>query len=804
MTGFSSDLRFGLRALAANAVFVVLAVLCLGIGIGASTMTFTLANDALRKPLGSIDRDGLVEVWERHQSAPNQWWPLAPGRLEDWKTAAGEQAELGAFRDESFVVGPSGEGARIEGAAATGNLFHLLGVAPILGRGLGPADEAPGGAPVVVLGETYWRTELQADRGVVGRSLLIDGAPHTVVGVVPALLGVGMPRTVRLARLWVPLRADSQSASRTDRSWHAIARLDDGVSAESFAARLDAAAGDLAAAHPEDAGWSPSVTRLGDSSIASSRTALLLSMGAAWLVLLVATANLANLTLAYALRRRHEFGIRAAIGASPWRLARQLLCESFAVAALGAALGVLLARLGLDLVVRGYEVQTLAPVVLPIDAVSLAFTVALTFVATALFGLLPALEVARGATRVQIAESGAGTTATHGRAHLRRGLVVAQVAASLVLLVGAALLSKSFFNLLAQDGGVETQRVTSIRVESTGAVEPGDVERFANGVLGALAAIPGVEAAASANFLLPLRGGGLSSTVTLPGEQAEASAARAVRYVGVTPNFFAALGISLLRGRSFLSNGEDARVAVVSETMAKELWPDEDAIGRQFKLEADAERGWVTVVGVSRDVLTWDSSGEKPLPIAYLDLESFAARPVFFFVRHRGAAVAIGAEAITRAIDALGLPVKRIVVTPMEQVARDPFWQQRLFSLWFGIFGAAAVVLTVAGIYGVLAYLVWQRAQEMGIRMALGADRVEVLLLVLREASMAVGAGVVIGLCAAYALARTLRSLLFNVEPLDWPLFVAAAALLAAVALAASLAPAVRATHVDPKVLLKA
>jgi predicted permease len=803
MTGLPSDVRFGLRALAANPVFVVLAVLCLGIGIGASTMTFTLANDALRKPLGSIDREGLVEVWERHQSAPDQWWPLTPSHFEDFSVATGEQAELGAFRDASFVVGPSGEGARIEGAAATGNLFDLLGVAPTLGRALDPADEAPGGAPVVVLGETYWRTQLQADRGVVGRSLIIDGVAHAVVGVVPALLGVGMPRTVRLARLWVPLRARSQSASRTDRSWYAIARLGDGVSAESFAARLDAVASDLAAVHPEDAGWSTTVTRLGDSSIASSRTALLLSMGAAWLVLLVATANLANLTLAYALRRRHEFGIRAAVGASPWRLARQLLCESFTVAALGAVLGVFLARLGLDVVVRGYEAQTLAPVVLQIDATSLAFTVALTFVATALFGLLPALEVARGATRVQIAESGAGTTATHGRARLRRGLVVAQVAASLVLLVGAALLSRSFMNLLAQDGGVETQRVASIRVESTGAVEPGDVERFANGVLGALAAIPGVEAAASANVLLPLRGGGLGSKVTLPGEQAGASAARAARYVGVTPNFFDTLGISLLRGRSFSGDAEGGRVAVVSETMAKELWPNEEAIGRRFKLDADAERGWVTVVGVSRDVLTWDSSGEKPLPIAYLDLESFAVRPVFFFVRHRGT-VAIGAEAITRAIDALGLPVKRIVVTPMEQVARDPFWRQRLFSLWFGIFGSAAVVLTLAGIYGVLAYLVWQRAQEWGIRMALGADRVEVLLLVLREAGMAVGAGVVIGLGAAYALARTLRGLLFNVEPLDWPLFIATAALLTAVAMAASLAPAVRATRVDPKVLLKA
>jgi hypothetical protein len=269
----------------------------------------------------------------------------------------------------------------------------------------------------------------------------------------------------------------------------------------------------------------------------------------------------------------------------------------------------------------------------------------------------------------------------------------------------------------------------------------------------------------------------------------------------VTTNFFAALGIPLLRGQGFVGN-DRGRVAVLNEALANLLWPNEDAVGRQFRLEADAERGWITVVGVSRDVLTWDSSGAKPLPTAYLDAQSFAARPLFFFVRHRGGQ-AIGAQILSRTIDALGLPVKRIVVTPMEQVARDPFWRQRLFSLWFAIFGAAAVVLMVAGIYGVLAYFVRERAQEMGIRMALGANRIKVLFLVLREAVVLVGIGVVVGLGAAYLLARTLRSLLFGVEPLDWPLFVAALALLAAVAMAASLAPAVRAARVDPSVLLK-
>jgi predicted permease len=417
------------------------------------------------------------------------------------------------------------------------------------------------------------------------------------------------------------------------------------------------------------------------------------------------------------------------------------------------------------------------------------------------FSLWPALEVGRGGWRVQIAESGAGTTPTRGRRSLRRGLVVAQVAASLVLLVGGALLGKSFMNLLSLDGGVETQLVTSLRVESSGPSSEEEAARFTDVMLGALSGVSGVETAAATTNLLPLRGGGFRSTVTLPGDEAGAAVGRTAAYVGVTTNFFAALGIPLLRGQGFVGN-DRGRVAVLNEALANLLWPNEDAVGRQFRLEADAERGWITVVGVSRDVLTWDSSGAKPLPTAYLDAQSFAARPLFFFVRHRGGQ-AIGAQILSRTIDALGLPVKRIVVTPMEQVARDPFWRQRLFSLWFAIFGAAAVVLMVAGIYGVLAYFVRERAQEMGIRMALGANRIKVLFLVLREAVVLVGIGVVVGLGAAYLLARTLRSLLFGVEPLDWPLFVAALALLAAVAMAASLAPAVRAARVDPSVLLK-
>jgi hypothetical protein len=275
-------------------------------------------------------------------------------------------------------------------------------------------------------------------------------------------------------------------------------------------------------------------------------------------------------------------------------------------------------------------------------------------------------------------------------------------------------------------------------------------------------------------------------------------------YTGVTPSFFAALGVPLLQGRSFESDEQPGRVAVVNETLARLLWGNESPLGRQFQLDADPARGLVTVVGVARDIVTWDSNGREPLPAAYFDVASFDSRPIFFFVRSRASAQVATAETLTRAVQSLGFSFRRIVVTPMQQVARDPFWRQQLFSEWSAVFGIAAVTLTVAGIYGVLAFLVSQRWQEIGIRMALGAGRKRVLWLVLREGVAVAGAGVAVGHGIAYWLARVLQGLLFSVEALDWRLFATTAAFLAIVAMVASLAPAFRAARIDPNTLLRA
>lgn len=797
-----SDIRRGLRSLVANPSFVVLAVTCLGLGIGASAMTFTAVNQVLLRPLGAVDPAGLVAVAEVHRTGPNQWWPVSAPNLRDWQEVVGAQAQLAAVRASSFVIGSSDDGARVEGSYATDDLFDVLGVTPLLGRGLQPQDEVAGSDRIVVLSEGYWRLQLKGDRGVIGSTLTLDGAPHTVVGVLPSLRAIGMPSAISSARLWLPLQVAPGAAARGDRSLFVVARLAAGVGVASFTAQLETVTSELAAAYPENDGWGIGVDALAGYAGGLSPSLLLVSLGAALLVLLTACANVANLTLANAGRRRHEFAVRAALGASSARLVAQLSSETLTVAALGAVAGLFLARSGLQFLVRLVETNTLAPAELPLDGVSFAFTVLLTVVTTGLAGLLPALQVARHGARAQIAETGAGLTTTVGQNRLRTGLVVGQVAASLVLLVGALLLSRSFMNLLALDRGIDAERVTSVRIEALQeAASREDVARYVTRVVDLLQGVPNVEAAAASTNYLPMRGGGFRSTAGLP--TGDGGSGPQVAYTGVTPNFFAALEIPLLRGRSFDDNEARGRAAVVNRRLANLLWPGQDALGQQFRLDADPARGWLTVVGVAGDVLTFDSSGPTPLPTAYVDARSFDQYPVMFFVRAESAARIVAPAAITNELQSLGVPTRRVIVTPMAQVARDPFWRQQLFSTWFSAFGGAALALATIGIYGVLAFVVGQRRRELGIRMAVGARRRQVLALVLREGATVAAVGIAIGCVAAYALAQTLQGMLFGVDALEWRMYALVAAVLGAVAIAASLAPALRAARVDPNALFK-
>ncbi len=460
-----------------------------------------------------------------------------------------------------------------------------------------------------------------------------------------------MPSAISSARLWVPLQIEPGAVARDDRALFVVARLAAGVGVASFTAQLETVAGELAAAYPENDGWGIGVETLAGYAGGLTPSLLLVSLCAAGLVLLVACANVAYLTLANAGRRRHEFAVRAALGASSARLVAQLLSETMTVAALGAVTGLFQARFGLRFLVRLVETNTLAPAELPLDGMSFAFAIVLTFVTTALVGLLPALEVARHGARAQISESGSGLTTAPGQNRLRGGLVVGQVAASFVLLVGALLLSRSFMNLLALDRGIGTERVTSVRVEALQeAASRDDVARYVARVLDVLQGIPGIESAAASTNFLPMRAAVFARA---PAGRPRRRHGAASAYTGVTPNFFDTLEIPLLRGRGFGENEERGRVVVVNRRLADLLWPGQDALGKQFRLDADPERGWLTVVGVAGDVLTFDSSGPTPLPTAYVDVRSFASQPLFFFVRSSSATPVAGPPVITNALESL-------------------------------------------------------------------------------------------------------------------------------------------------------
>lgn len=391
-----ADVRCGFRALIASPAYVALAVLCLGIGIGTNTMTLTVIDSVLLQPLRSVDAERLVRIAEVHRTAPNLESLTSSPDFFDWQTAAAGFAEMGALRASSFAFGASEPGERIDGAFVTANYFSVLGVEPILGQGFGAEDVAGGSKPVVVLSESYWRRRYGSDRTIVGRSVRIDGRPHTVIGVLPGLLDAGMPREIRAARIWLPLRVGAERASRDDRSLSVVARLAAGVGIEAASVRFKAIAIESTAIYPENAGRSLRVRPFENPAIEGRRSTMLLLTGAVAVVLLVASANAANLMLASAARRRHEVAIRSALGATRRRFVRQRLTESLAVSAAGALLGLTIARSGRDLLLRSAVAANDGPgFALPIDVGVLVCTVGLALVSTALFGLFPAMRAAR-------------------------------------------------------------------------------------------------------------------------------------------------------------------------------------------------------------------------------------------------------------------------------------------------------------------------------------------------------------------------------------------------------------------------
>jgi putative ABC transport system permease protein len=804
------DARYGSRMLARSAGFTAVAVATLALGIGANTLIFSVVNAAVLHPLPFRDANRLVTQWA---TSPTIGYS-GPGAFTDadymeWREQNRVFSEIAAFRGQPSNLTGVGEPARLTGAAISPSLLRVLDVNPALGRAFTPEEESAGHNRVALLSDRLWRGRFGSNPSVLGKAIKLDGEFYTVVGVMPA--GFDFPNQ---ADVWTPLTLVSEAHNAT---LQIVARLKPGVSIER--ARGDVALiGERRPAKPGDWEWHTTLVPLSWVVGSEVRTPLFVLFAAVGLVLLIACANVANLFLARATTRQREIAVRKALGASRTRVIRQMLTESVMMAVLGGGLGLLLAGLGQSFVAkaasllpRNWGSPSAAAHIASagIDFWVLGFTFVLSVLTALLFGLAPAVWASRNGLNSSLKEEGRGLTAGRGRGYLRDGIVIAEVALALILLVGAGLLIRSFLHLMNVDPGFSPQNVLTLNISlpESRYESAHPMIAFEEQALERLSALPGVKSAGGI-FGLPLGNGAIGGDFTVEGQAALAPGARpfiATKAV-VGGDYFRAIGIPLLRGRTFDEHdSEDApHVVIISQSLARHFWPHEEAIGKRLK-PGFMNDAWCTVVGIVGDTKQY-SLGETPSPSMYLP---YAQAPVTFLMQDVTFVLRAGADPLSlvatarRAVQSVDPDLPVFDVASMDQLVYRSASAPRFNAALLGIFAALALVLAAVGIYGVMSYTVLQRTHEIGVRMALGAQESDVLQQVVRQGMLLAAGGITTGVAGAWVVTRFLSSLLFGVRPTDPMIFTLVPLLLAAVALVACLLPARRATKVDPVVALR-
>lgn len=780
-------------------------MICLALAIGVNTTIFSVVDGVLVQPLPFHEADQLVELNETHQPSGTRRGGVSYANLRDWRERSQTFTTMAGVQFRSLAVADRGDPERYEGAAISWNLFSMLGAVPALGRDFVADDDRPAAEPVVLLGDEVWRRRYDADRSIVGRSILVNAKPYTVVGVMPPNFEFPFNQ-----KLWVPLAPFVHTDPRDRRSVMAIARVKPGVSLDQAGEDMRAVTAALAREFPQtNDRWGSVIHPLADEYIPDeARLVILTMMGAVTLVLLVACANVANLMLARASARRREISVRAALGAGRWRIARQLLTEAVILALLSAPLGMAVAYIGVELLDRAIPPDDIPYLIQwELSIRVLLYSIAIAMVTGVVFGLAPTVQTARMNLHDNLKEGGRGT-AVGPKARLRNALVVAEVALSLVLLVGASLFVRSFLNMRHANAGFDTAPLMTMRFYMTGeayAAEDARARR-ADEIVRRVESLAGVQAAFASN-LIPLNGGGDRGRILVEGRTFPRGEEPAFGFTAVTPHMLRTLGVPLTKGRTFTDPEGQSRapVALINETMVERFWPGQDAIGRRFRLRDGDTTDWFTVIGIVRDIRHNEVEPQREVfPESYVPYPYAPTPNTGLTIRVAGgdpAAVTAAVREEIRRIDS-GIPL--FAVRTMEEVKRLGTWQFELFGWMFSIFGAVALLLAVTGVYGVLSYSVSQRTQEIGVRVALGAGRRDVVRLIVGQGLRLAVVGIAIGLIASFGVTRVIRTLLYNITPTDPISFVGVAVFLTAIAALASYVPARRATAVDPLVALRA
>ena len=803
----TNDVKLAGRSLLKSPRFTAIAGITLALGIGANTAIFSVVDGVLLEPLDFPESERLATVWSNADGLGYDQFPLSPDVYAFYRAESTAFEELATFQLGESSLTSGGEPERVRSIQTTHTLFDVLGVPPLLGRTFTEEEDRPEANPVAVISHELWQRRYGADPGVLGRTEAVSGVVHEIVGVMPERFT--FPDD---AALWIPSGFDPDNPPIGNFGWNAVGRLAPGVEADEAQAQLVPLVRRIMEANSdaenyynflENGRYAPLVHSLKEDTVGSLREPLWILLGTVGFVLLIACANVANLVLIRAESRQREIAVRSAMGASRGLLVRQSLAESLVLSTVGGIAGVLLAWLGTPLLLRAAPPQIPRVSEVGVDGTVMLFAVAAVAFSALLFGAIPAFRYTRPSVVAALRQGGRGSTAGRGRRLGRDLLVVAQTALALVLLVGSGLLVKSFWQLWRTDPGFRHEDVLTfgIALPASSYPDPTDVSLFFGELGDRLRAIPGVTAAGAAS-VLPLQGGAPGTAMAVDGQPVEAGQLPPMlHYKTVTPGYFDAMGIPRMTGSVVERGSEEveATSVVVSRRLAEEHWPGESALGQRIRFAGDTVN-WFTVVGTVGSVRQ-EGLREDPAALVYFTYSETSAprvggRTMSWAVRGRD--VAMLAPRVRTMVAELDPELPVADLRTMESIVSDSIVQLSFTMMTLGVAALMALLLGAVGLYGVLSYAVSQRTREIGVRMALGAERSAVMGMVVAQGARLAVLGLVVGVGGAVLLSRLLRELLYGTPPLDPLTYGGTAVLLLSVGLLASYLPARRAAAVDP------